>query len=307
MRGLIKYLLERLPLGDKLYKVERTKTTDYTEYGAFPPGHYYSPIPSKEEVLAYLESSKKNVKEVLDVNLNKEFQREILEAFQTYYQELPFVEEPNQDSRYYFSQPWFCYADAIFLYCFLRHINPKRVIEVGSGFSSAVMLDTVDKFLSQKPEITFIEPYPERLKSILKPKDYENCQILESRVQEVPLSVFGSLCAGDLLFIDSSHVVKSGSDLQFLMFEVLPRLPVGVFVHFHDIFYPFEYPDEWVLEGRYWNENYFLRAFLAYNNQWDIYFFNTYVDKVFNDFIAEKMPLCIKNPGGSIYLLKRYA
>ena len=213
-----------------------------------------------------------------------------------------FCKSSTDDLRYYFSQSWFCYADAIFLYCFLRHTNPKTVIEVGSGFSSAVILDTVEKFLPQYPLITFIEPYPDRLKSLLKPQDFERCQILENRVQDVPLNIFTSLSAGDLLFIDSSHVVKCGSDLQFLLFKVLPQLPVGVFVHFHDVFYPFEYPEAWLLDGRYWNEAYFLRAFLAYNNEWEIYFFNTYVAKFFNDFLAEKMPLCLKNTGGSIYL-----
>lgn len=104
------------------------------------------------------------------------------------------------------------------------------------------------------------------------------------------------------MFIDSSHVVKCGSDLQFLIFEVLPYLKPGVFVHFHDIAYPFEYPSEWLLEGRYWNENYFLRAFLSYNSEWSIHFFTTYVYFRFGDLIREKMPLCTKNPGGSLYI-----
>jgi hypothetical protein len=86
------------------------------------------------------------------------------------------------------------------------------------------------------------------------------------------------------------------------MFEILPRLQPGVFVHFHDVFYPFEYPPEWLMEGRYWNENYFLRAFLSYNSEWKIKFMNTYVSFMFSDLIKEKMPLCAKNPGGSLYI-----
>jgi hypothetical protein len=87
-----------------------------------------------------------------------------------------------------------------------------------------------------------------------------------------------------------------------LMFDILPLLPSGIFVHFHDVFYPFEYPSHWLKEGLYWNENYFLRAFLSYNCEWDIYFFNTYVAFSFNDFIKDNMPLCVKNPGGSLYI-----
>jgi hypothetical protein len=96
--------------------------------------------------------------------------------------------------------------------------------------------------------------------------------------------------------------MKYGSDLQFLMFEVLPNLPPGVFVHFHDVFYPFEYPAHWLREGRYWNEVYFLRAFLSYNNAWEIVFFTSYVEKVFEDFIRKTMPLCLKGGGASLYV-----
>ena len=116
------------------------------------------------------------------------------------------------------------------------------------------------------------------------------------------MELFLSLKAGDFLFIDSSHVLKCGSDLQLLMFEILPLLPSGVFVHFHDVFYPFDYPTEWLKEGKYWNENYFLRAFLSYNSDWSVSFFNTYVALAFNAFIKDKMPLCIKNSGGSLYI-----
>ena len=276
--------------------------TAVTEQGAFPAGHYYSPIPKRTDVLSYLESLKKEHIELPDIKLNKDQQAQLLEIFQTFYEDLPFSEEKTDDLRYYFSQSWFCYGDAIFLYCFLRHTNPKTIIEVGAGFSSAVILDTTEKFLSQPPSITFIEPYPERLKSLLKPQDFESCQTIEKRVQDVSLNVFSSLNEGDILFIDSSHIVKFGSDLQFLLFKVLPLLPVGVFVHFHDIFYPFEYPEAWLRDGRYWNEAYLLRAFLAYNNEWEVYFFNNYAAKFFDDFLAQKMPLCLKNKGGSIYL-----
>ncbi len=136
----------------------------------------------------------------------------------------------------------------------------------------------------------------------MKPQDNNKITLIEDRVQRVPIGTFKSLQAGDLLFIDSSHVLKCGSDIQFLMFDVLPQLPVGVFVHFHDVFDSFEYPTEWLLEGRYWNEGYVLRAFLSYNNAWEIYLFGNYAVRAFEKFFAEKMPLCVKNPGGSLYI-----
>ena len=100
-------------------------------------------------------------------------------------------------------------------------------------------------------------------------------------------------------------MIKYGSDLQTLFFNILPFLPGGVFVHFHDIFYPFEYPYEWLRKGIYWNEIYFLRAFLSYNSNWDIYFFNNYVANEFEDIIAKNMPWCLRNKGGSIYIQKK--
>lgn len=273
-----------------------------SKQGAYPSGHYYSPIPEKEDVLAFCNSRKAPPKELPGIALNAEGQLKLLNEYIPFYKDLPFPEKQNAECRYYYENPFFSYSDAIFLYSFLRKQQPKRIVEIGSGYSSAVILDTVDRFFPRRPEITFVEPYPDRLNSLLQKSDDGKVKIVEKKVQEVPTDVFSALQPGDLLFIDSSHVVKCRSDLYFLMFEVMPSLPAGVFVHFHDIFYPFEYPSEWLKKGVYWNENYFLHAFLSYNSEWSIHFFNTYVSLFFNDFIKDKMPLCARNPGGSLYL-----
>ena len=274
----------------------------------YPAGSYYSPIPDKAEVLAYIDSKKQLTKELPGINLHEENQLELLHEYVHYYEELQFPKKQTQDWRYYSENIWFPYWDAMFLHSFLRKHKPKRIIEVGSGFSSAVILDSVERFISQRPDITFIEPYPDRLKTLFKSHDEDHVRIIEKKVQEIPNELFSSLESGDLLFIDSSHVVKCGSDLQFLFFDILPRLPPGIFVHFHDVFYPFDYPSEWLKEGRYWNENYFLRAFLSYNSEWAIYFFASFAAFAFTDFIKDKMPLCAKknNPGGgSLYIQRK--
>jgi Methyltransferase domain len=110
------------------------------------------------------------------------------------------------------------------------------------------MLDMVDRFLPSPPGITLVEPFPVILRKLLRPDDYARVTLIEDRVQHVPLERFKALGPGDLLFIDSSHVLKCGSDVQFLLFEVLPVLAVGVVVHFHDVFESFEYPREWLME-----------------------------------------------------------
>jgi hypothetical protein len=150
--------------------------------------------------------------------------------------------------------------------------------------------------------VTLIEPNCDRLLGLLKEDDREQVALVQDEVQNVPLSEFSSLGAGDLLFVDSSHVVKAGNDLYFLLFDVIPQLAEGVVVHFHDVFYPFDYRSEWLSMGRYWNEAYFLRAFMSYNCEWRIRFFNSYVGWRFGDYVAEHMPLCAKDTGGSIYI-----
>jgi hypothetical protein len=272
--------------------------------GRYMPGHFYSPIPSREEVADVVDRIRNTPapREFPGIRLNADKQFELLKAFAPFYKELPFSEEPNGSCRFYYRDSPFPHPDAIFLYSFLRHTRPKQIIEVGSGFSSAVILDTVERFFPERPTVTFIEPYPVDLNRLLRPDDHRYATIIADKVQRTPLQVFASLKAGDFLLIDSSHVVKAGSDLWFLLFEVLPQLPVGVYVHFHDIFRTFEYPEEWLLEGWYWNELYVLRAFLANNQAWEIVFFNNHVRAVHEDFLAANMPLCLKNVGGSLYI-----
>ena len=174
-------------------------------------------------------------------------------------------------------------------------------VGVARGYLNRPELNA-ERFLPEKPQITFIDPYPERLHSLLRAEDRGYARVLAQRVQDVPADVMTSLREGDLLFIDSSHVMKCGSDLSHIMFGVLPKLTRGVFVHFHDVFYPFEYPPEWLSAGTYWNEAYMLRAFLAYNTEWRIHFFGNYAGFAFEDFIAEQMPLCTKDRGDSLYI-----
>ena len=294
MGRLIETFLNKVPyVRDLRQQVEKQ--------GGFPAGHYYSPIPDQDEVLAYFESRKSQT-DLVDIRLNKESQFRLLDEYAQFYKDLPFPEKQQPDCRYYYDNDWYSYGDAIFLYSFLRRHEPKRIIEIGSGFSSAVMLDTVDRFFAHRPEITLVEPYPDRLQSLLRSDDEGQIRIIDKKIQQVPSELFSSLESGDLVFIDSSHVVKCGNDMQLLMFDVLPFLPAGIFVHFHDVLYPFEYPSAWLKQGRYWNESYFLRAFLSFNCEWNIYFFSSYVALLFSDFLKDKMPLCVKSPGSSLYI-----
>lgn len=270
-----------------------------------PPGHFYSPLPDIKEILVKANTIfNQNIRNIPGVDLRENSQLESLDYFSRYQGELPFSEIPSSKTRYYYNNGWFGYSDANILYCFLRHYKPRRIIEVGSGFSSTVMLDTNDLFFNGSIHFTFIEPCPERLFSLIDKEDIKKHIIIKKPIQEVSLDVFQSLSENDILFVDSSHIVKIGSDVAHILFNVIPILNRGVLVHFHDILWPFEYPKQWLLEGRAWNEAYFLRAFLQFNNTFEILYFNNFIGIFYSNILRVKAPLCLKNIGGSLWIKK---
>ena len=269
---------------------------------AWPPGHYYSPFPSLDEVRRRRKQIFDREDQLLEVDVADAAQRELVRTLAPFAIEATFPEVASEDYRYYFENDFFGYGDAIALHSMLRWLQPKRIIEIGSGHSSALILDTNERNLNGEMHCTFIEPYPDRLNSLLRCGDRANAEIIASPLQDVPMDVIGSLEAGDVLFVDSSHVSRVGSDVNLLMFEVLPRLPAGVLVHFHDIFYPFDYPEHWVLEGRGWNEAYILRAYLQANAGYRIRLWNHYLATFHRLEVAQQWPMWDRNPGGSIWL-----
>ncbi|MEQ1935159.1 MAG: class I SAM-dependent methyltransferase, partial [Fimbriimonadaceae bacterium] len=145
-------------------------------------------------------------------------------------------------------------------------------------------------------------PYPALLLSLIGGAA-DRVRIFDEPVQQVPLTIFGELQAGDILFIDSTHVLRTGSDVCFELFEILPRLAPGVVVHFHDMFWPFEYPRFWAVdENRSWNELYAVRAFLSYNSKWRIMLFNDYLAKLERPMIEATYPKFLRNSGGALWL-----
>ena len=267
------------------------------------PGGFYSPIPSLTEVQEYnFDIPLPDNLSGIDLNTNE--QMELLNSFEPFYNELPFSDEKTEGLRYFYKNGWYEYSDAICLYCMIRHLTPKKLIEIGSGFSSSVTLDTNETFLGNSINCTFIEPFPERLEAQLSDNDKKRVTIHEKRVQEIPLEVFKDLAENDILFIDTTHVVKFNSDVNYVIHEILPILANGVYIHFHDVFYPFEYKKEWLLKGWFWNEQYMLRAFLQYNNEFKIVLFNSYLECMFEEELKCRFPLLYNVRGASIWLKK---
>ena len=270
-----------------------------------PDGHFYSPIPSHDEVRRNEERIFRIPENLSAIDLNIDEQLRRLKALAEYYDEIPFQTEKTQGLRYFLKNPMFGFADGICLYGLIRHLKPKKIIEVGAGYSSCVMLDTNERFFANSISCTLIEPNPESFLSLIEPADLNRIQLLRTPLQDVDPSTFLNLSANDILFIDSSHVSKAGSDVNQLVFEVLPELQSGVYVHFHDVFYPFEYPKQWICDlGISWNEAYLLRAFLQYNQSFRIALFVNYLERFHPDQLRTLMPQSAGGAGGSLWLRK---
>jgi predicted O-methyltransferase YrrM len=163
--------------------------------------------------------------------------------------------------------------DAAILYCMVRHFRPKLVVEVRTGVSTSVLALATTR--NGCGDITCIDPYSdEKIRHL--PRVVE---VVSRRVQDVDWRFFQQLVDGDLLFIDTSHTVKCGGDVNYLCLEALPRLHAGVLVHFHGIFFPKEYPRQWVM-GRYrfWNEQYLLQALLMFSFGFEMLFMTNYME-----------------------------
>jgi hypothetical protein len=252
---------------------------DLTDTAAFltwaPPGHFYSAIPSAAAVAGRVEAifGQRGWRELPGIDLDEDAHAALLQTLAPLWTDFDFPAQPEAGTRYFTENGSFGAADGRVHWALLQHLRPRRLIEVGSGYSSALTLEAVDRHLGGAVDLTFIEPYPEVLESLLADRDRERVEVVDSFIQDVDEDRFRALESGDVLFIDDSHVAKVDSDVCHLLFRILPALRSGVWVHVHDVMFPFEYPQRWVEDGRTWNEAYLLRAFLQFNQEFEIAFF----------------------------------
>jgi hypothetical protein len=282
--------------------------TDAASYARWltwrPPGHRSSPVPNLHELQAHedLVWPEKLPTELPGIDLRADAQLQTFTQVAKLARALEIYERQTEPWRYYSDNVSYSVGDALTLHGMLRLIRPERLIEIGGGHSSAMTLDTVEHFLGGRTELTFIEPSAEQLDSVMRHGDRQHVTIVATPLQQVPLDTFATLQSGDVLFVDSSHVLKTGSDVAWLYGSVLPSLADGVHVHIHDMFYPFEYPKEWVMEGRAWNEVYVVRAFLALNPSFEISLFNSWLAYFHHDLIERELPEMLTNTVGALWL-----
>ena len=252
------------------------------------PGHFYSPLTSTSDVNRALRTA-----DAVGVDLSEPRQLSLVADV------LPVLAQSPPGPRYIPANSMYGPADAAVYRAMLHHFKPRNIIEVGSGYSTAVALDEADAGGLPGLKMTCIEPFPERLMGLLNSADRDRVTLIRRPVQDAELGMYKELGPGDVLFIDSTHVVKAGSDVSWLILHVLPRLAPGVIVHIHDIFWPFEYPAAWLREHRDWTENYLLHAFLIGNAAWDIVLFSSWLWQTHPELIPDH--LAAEHPG-SIWL-----
>jgi predicted O-methyltransferase YrrM len=299
---------ERVRLGKRLAETQaeleklRSEQAEWLRFS--PPGHFYSPLPSRAEIAEVWARGGAFGPPFPAVELNEAGQFARLERFAGWYAEQPFPEKATPGARFYLDNPSYGHYDAFMLYGMLREARPRRIIEVGSGFSSAAMLDLNERVLGGAVNFTFIDPDMARLKPLLRAGDAGRVTLIEKKVQDVPIEAFAALGENDVLFIDSSHVSKIGSDVNRLFFDVLPSLAPGVLIHIHDVAGNLDYPRDWLEEGRAWNEQYLLRAFLMNNAAYRIELFSAWLWNQRHALICERMPMCARGGGGQMWLRK---
>jgi hypothetical protein len=273
--------------------------------GPFPPGHYYSPIPDVNSLAAATDLFNVDPANVPGVKLNLDGQWQLWNALLPLVSKFQFPETAEPGYRYFLKNDWYVYGDGLGLFLMLLHLRPSRYFEIGSGFSSALVADVRDRYFDGDLEMTLVEPHTERLESLLTNQDLRQIRLLRMTAQEVPIVEFNKLEAGDVLFIDSTHVLKAGSDVNHELFQILPMLQRGVVVHFHDIHPGFEYLRESVLAGIAWNEAYAVRAFMQFNTEFEVLLWPKLLWTIDRQRVERDWPLMAKNPGGALWLIRR--
>jgi len=273
----IKYrlLLKQNNLPDLVFQMALTgaMTDQCYNKGALPMlVHFYSPIPDISDLQTRNIFSKKS--KMNGIDFRELEQLDLLhELGSKYGQECDWPIEPtSNEEEFYLKNSSFSFGCASALHTMIRNFKPKNIIEIGSGYSSRVISGALDLNINEGHDCNYliIDPYPNE---IIKNKLKHVSEITDKRVELVSPAIFDCLGENDILFIDSGHTVRTGSDVNFLILDIIPLLAKGVIIHFHDICLPYEYPEIYFTNAAFrmfWTEAYLLQSFLAFNNSFEV-------------------------------------
>jgi hypothetical protein len=268
---LMANLISRLVRGNDAYAVFSKKGLHLLRK------HFYVPIPEDDDLTdTFWDTTSYLVGIDIDEERSVGFIEKHVEPYNAEFGRYP-VQEDGTETGFYLLNGRFMAVDGHVYYGMIRSLKPGRIIEVGCGISTLLASDAVRMNAEEGSvsELVCVEPYRSDL---LERGDLEISELIARKVQQVELDVFSSLGKDDILFIDTSHVLKAGGDVQFLYCEVLPRLKPGVYVHVHDISLPKPYPRVYFEQSYYfWNEQYLLQAFLTHNAHAEVFWPGNYM------------------------------
>jgi hypothetical protein len=277
----------------------------FDKIGIYPvANHYYNPfvIPGKDfDIEKYNQP-----RTIPGISLNEQAQLELVKKF-NYQEELLSIEakQPATELEYNFKNGTFESGDAEMYYNFIRFFKPASIIEIGSGNSTRMAVNAIrrngEENRAHTTELICIEPYEMPWLEKL------NIKVYRKKVEALEPGFFKQLAENDILFIDSSHVIRPEGDVLFEYMQVLPALNKGVIIHIHDIFTPFHYPIEWIRERRMWNEQYLVEAFLSFNESYEIMAANNFLKHFHHPVFSDACPVFKKHPDqgvGSLWLRK---
>jgi len=265
-----------------------------------PLGHFSSPVFHPEEVERHYSDNvafDATQPELPGIVIEREEMLQFLNRISTSFRSL---QETTAFDGYDFSNGSYSWGDSITYAGVLSDAKPQQILEIGSGWSTRLAVQVVQALGLEETQITCIEPFPELVNSLVAES---SVALIAEPLSRSHVQHAEALQAGDILFVDSTHIAKSGSDVCMEVLRMVPSLRPGVLIHFHDIFWPFEYPHQWnVVEQRGWNEIYLVHALLLSNSRLQIRFFNDWAARFLQADIEQLIPEFMNNSGGSLWL-----
>ena len=290
----LKYTMEKYPQSsDEIFMQE----------GILPVAdHYYQPLINPKK---HLTKSLRDDRGLPALDLNVAEQLSLLGTFHYNEELLKFPLHKKEERRYYYENGWYTAGDAEFLYNMIRHYKPHRIIEIGSGYSTLMAVAALQQNNAEDGSIAehfCIEPHEQPW------LEQTGVTVIRKQVETLDQSFFLQLEANDILFIDSSHMIRPQGDVLFEYLEILPILKAGVIVHVHDIFTPKDYPEEWIYQKHLlWNEQYLLEAFLSFNSAFRVIGSLNYLAHHHKQALDDKCPVFATQAGkepGAFWFIK---
>jgi len=262
------YICARLLLSIRKQNIEKMKISKkiFNKVGIFPiRDHYYEPFFNPKHLIKSLRENRS----LEGIDFNVEEQLELLNKFDYKAELLSIPLNKQSEDKFYYLNDTFTVGDAEYLYNIIRYFKPSKIIEIGSGNSTLMAKNAISKNMNENSFYNCghvcIEPFEADW------LEKANVTVVRERVELLDKSIFMELDRNDILFIDSSHIIRPQGDVLFEYLEILPLLKPGVLVHIHDIFSPKDYLDEWIYQRcTFWNEQYLLEAFLSFNNEYKV-------------------------------------